>query len=80
MAINVQVDKKEGPNENNSGIIRRFTKRVQESGILTRVRGIRYFERQASPYVKKKKTLKKIENKKNIEKDIKLGKINANYR
>lgn len=76
--INVQVER--NPNENNSGIIRKFTKRVQEAGVLNRVRGLRYYERAPSPYVKKKKTLKKLVNKKAIEKDIKLGKINANYR
>ena len=71
--INVQVEK--GPNENNTSIIRKFTRRVQDSGVLNRVRGLRYYERSASTYVQKKKTLKKITQKEETDKLIKLGKM-----
>jgi ribosomal protein S21 len=70
--LNVAVDKQ--GTENNAGIIRRFTKRVQEAGILRRVRGIRYQERDKSAYVKKKKTLKSLRKKEQIQEMIKLGK------
>ena len=73
MAINVQVEK--NANENNINLIKRFTRRVQGSGILPRVRGIRYSQRVTSGYVKKKKTLKSIEHKKNILELIKMGKM-----
>jgi len=71
--INVQVER--NPNENNTSIIRKFTRRVQESGVLNRVRGLRYHERSASTYVQKKKTLKKITRQEETEKLIKLGKM-----
>lgn len=75
MSTNVQVEKT--GTENNVGLIRRFTKRVQESGIVKRVRGIRYSDRNRSHYVKKKKTLEVLERRAKRENLIKLGKISA---
>jgi hypothetical protein len=75
MSTNVQVEKT--GTENNVGLIRRFTKRVQESGIVKRVRGIRYSDRNRSHYVKKKKTLEQIDRRIKREHLIKLGKISA---
>lgn len=71
--INVEVER--NPNENNTHIIRKFTKTMQEAGVLKRVRDIRYHSRNESKYVTKKKTLKKISNRAEIEKQFKLGKI-----
>lgn len=62
-------------NENNLNLVRRFTKKVQGSGILPRVRSIRYASRQASPYVKKKKTLKVLRKREAVTELIKLGKM-----
>jgi ribosomal protein S21 len=73
MSINVQVEKND--KENTAGLMRRFTKRVRGSGILSRVRGIRYYERQKSDYVRKKRTLKRIAKKMERDEQIKLGKI-----
>lgn len=70
--LNVAVDK--NSNENNTGILRRFTKRVQESGVLRRVRGIRYKDRNKSKYVTKKKTLKSLKKRETLAELIKLGK------
>lgn len=69
---NVAVDK--NSNENNTSVIRRFTKRVQESGVLRRVRSIRYTERAKSDYVKKKNTLKVLKKRAKVEEYLKLGK------
>ena len=73
MSINVEVAK--NANENNLSLIRRFTKRVQGSGILPRLRGIRYSKRKLSEYVKKKKTLSRIEEQGKTAELIKMGKI-----
>lgn len=73
MAINAEVKKKD--NENNSGILRRFTKKIQGSGIIPRVRSLRYNERGLSPFKRKKKTLKALRYAENMEEQIKLGKI-----
>jgi ribosomal protein S21 len=75
MATNVAVDKT--GTENNVALIRRFTRRVQESGIVKRVRSIRYEERARSHYVKKKKALEVISRRAEREKLLKLGKISA---
>jgi len=75
MATNVSVDRNN--NENSLGVLRRFTKRVQGSGILNRVRGLRYTERELSFYKRKMKTLETIRYKENQAMLIKQGKIPA---
>jgi hypothetical protein len=73
MAVNVEVTK--NGNDNNLGLIRKFTKRVQGSGILTRLRGRRYSARKPSEYTKKKMTLKRIGERGRIRELIKMGKM-----
>lgn len=73
MATNVEVAK--SGNDNNLGLIRKFTKRVQGSGILSRLRSRRYSTRKLSEYVKKKKTLKKMVERNRIRGLIKMGKM-----
>ena len=67
-------------NENNVNLIRRFTKRVQGSGVLPRVRSIRYSSRKQSEYVKKKKTLKVLKRREEVNELIKMGKMVENTR
>lgn len=71
--INAEVIKTN--NENNLNLIRRFTKRVQVSGVLPRVRSIRYSTRKLSSYVKQKKTLKVLKRREEVTELIKLGKM-----
>ncbi len=61
--------------ENSMGVIRRFTKRVQGAGILPRVRSLRYKNRNQSRNTVKKKTLKRIGRRKEVDLLIKLGKM-----
>jgi hypothetical protein len=72
MAINVEVSK--NGTENNLSLIRKFTKRVQGSGVLPRVRGLRYAQRKLSEYVRKKKALKRIKKIEVTTLNIKMGK------
>ncbi len=74
MATNVEVTK--NGMENSLGILRRFTKRVQGSGVLSRVRSLRYAERNQSFYKKKKHTLEAIRRREDYNLQVKLGKIN----
>lgn len=76
--INVEVTS--NANENNVGIIRRFTKKVQGSGILPKVRSKRYSLRDLSHYKIKKNTLKNINRKAEIMELIKMGKMADNKR
>jgi len=73
MAINIQVEKNN--NESTANLIRRFTKRVQGSGIIPRMRSTRYFKRQKSSNVTKVAKLKKLERTKEYDTLLKLGKI-----
>lgn len=73
MNTNIQVNKND--KENTAGLLRRFSKRVRGSGILSRVKSLRYYERKKSEYVRKKKTLKRLVKKAKRDEMIKLGKI-----
>jgi ribosomal protein S21 len=69
------IDIKKNANENNLSLLRRFTRRVQESGILPKVKSLRYNQRPKSKLATKELTLKKISRRKEIEKLKKLGKM-----
>lgn len=73
MATNVQVEKNQ--NESSANVIRRFTKRMQGSGVIPRVRKIRYYARTKSENVRKEAKLKKLTKAVAYEKELKLGKI-----
>lgn len=71
--INVELTKNN--NENNLSLIRRFSKKVKSSGIIKKVRSIRYKQRAESKSTRKKKALKTIRRKAEIDEMIKLGKM-----
>mgnify|MGYP007024645356 CR=1 FL=1 len=71
--INVNIEK--NATESAASVLRRFTKKVQESGVLNRVRSIKYTERNLSFYKKKKAALEKLRRGKERENLIKLGKL-----
>ena len=73
MATNIEVARTEG--ESTLNLIRRFSKRVQGAGIVNRLRGIRYHSRIKSKNVERKKALKVIKRREEIQELIKLGKI-----
>jgi len=69
----VEVNK--NSNENNASILRRFSRKIQESNIIQKVKGSRYNKRKESKLKVKKATLKHLERRKETEKLRKLGKI-----
>lgn len=73
MAVNVEVER--GNNENSISIIKRFTRRVQGSGVLMRVRKNRFTERNRSHFVKKKNALKRLNRQAETAELIKMGKM-----
>lgn len=73
MATNVQVEKNQ--NESSANVIRRFTKRMQNAGIVRRMRASRYYTRVKSTNVRKEARLKKLTKKENYERDYKMGKV-----
>ncbi len=68
------IEVKKNTNENNMNLVRRFTRKVQESGIIQKVKSKRYNERAESKIKTKIATLKRINRKKVLEKLQKLGK------
>jgi len=69
------IEVKKNPNENNTSILRRFSRRIRESGVIQKVKGNRYNERKESKLKVKKGTLKRLTRRKEIEKLKKLGKM-----
>jgi ribosomal protein S21 len=67
MASNVQVEKNQ--NESSANVIRRFTKRMQGSGVIPRVRKLRYHTRIKSE--NERQRAKAVA----YEKELKLGKV-----
>ena len=73
MATNVEVEK--NATENPLSVLRRFTKRVQGSGVLPRVRSIRYNTRTQSHFKVKRKRLNSIKRFEDRNELIKQGKL-----
>ena len=73
--INVEVTRNSG--ENTLGVIRRFTRKVQNSGIIPRVRSLRSQTRVQSKYKVKQRALTLLARRANMAQLIKLGKAPA---
>lgn len=71
----VVIEVKKNPNENNAAVLRRFSRKVQESSIIQKVKNNRYNERKESKVKTKKATLKRLLKRVEMEKLRKLGKI-----
>ena len=69
------IEVRKNPNENNASVLRRFSRKIQESNIIQKVKGSRYNERKESKLKVKKATLKRLGKRKEIERLRKLGKI-----
>lgn len=71
----VNAEVKKNNNENAVSLIRRFTKRVQGSGVIPRVRSIRYAQRKPNHSRMKKDALVVLGMRKEYELLDKLGKL-----
>ena len=69
------IEVRKNPNEASSSILRRFSRKIQESGIIQGVKGNRYSERKKSKLKIKKNALRRLARRKEIERLRKLGKI-----
>jgi len=77
--INIEVRNSE--NENSLNVLRKFSKKIRSSGILKRAKSSKFHSRPKTKFSRKKHTLRTIKKRKEIERLIKLGKIqdtNAN--
>jgi ribosomal protein S21 len=71
--VNAEVSK--SGNESPLAVIRKFSRRVQGTGLIQRARKRRYFERTLSKTVSKKKALKRIKRHTEFRKLVKEGKV-----
>ncbi len=73
MSVNAEVQK--SGNETALSVIRKFSRRVQSAGLVKAVRGRRYFSRDASKIVKKKRALKLLKRRAEYRQLVKEGKV-----
>jgi len=71
--MTIEVNKKD--RETSESLIRRFTRRVQQSGVLVRARRTRFRADEKSKREKRSEALYKIKIRKEIDKLKKLGKF-----
>ena len=71
MATNVDIKKTK--NDNNLGLLRKFSRKVKISGVLQKKRSLRYFDRNDSDFKKKANALNKIVKRKEYEYKEKMG-------
>jgi len=71
--INAEVQK--SGSENALSTIRKFSRRVQGTGLVKTVRANRYYVRHGSKIVKKKRALKLIKRREEYRQNVKEGKI-----
>ena len=65
--------KKEG-RETSQSLVRRFSKRIKQSGILVQARNSRFRERSKSPQLKKRSALRREQLKREYQRKEKMGK------
>lgn len=75
MAIEVNKN----ANESTASLLRRFSKKVQGSGLVRQVRNSRFSDRTKSELKKKQDALKKLARRAEYERLWKLGKIKHDY-
>ena len=73
MTVQAEVQKNDG--ESAVNLIRRFSKRIQGAGLISRMRSRRYHVRIKSRQVQRKQALKVIKRREEVRELIKLGKM-----
>lgn len=68
------IEVKKNSNENNASLLRRFSRKVMDSGIIQKVKSKRYSERPTSKLSLKEMKLRRITHRVNLEHLRKLGK------
>ena len=68
------LEVKKTDKENTQGLIRRFSRGLQQSGILLRAKKLRFRERPKSHTAMKKAALRRVELRREYEKARKMGK------
>jgi len=75
MTAGTRVEVRRGKNESSTALIRRFTRRAQELGLVREMRGRRYWQRTKSKNVGHKRALISKVRRETYNELVKLGKI-----
>ncbi len=75
MTRTTNIELKRNPNENGLSLIRRFSRKMQESGIIPQVKGARYAIRPISKLAEKNMKVRRLARRVEVEKLKKLGKM-----
>lgn len=70
---NIKIER--NSHENAASVIRRFSRKMQEAGIIPKVKGSRYSERGLSKLSQKTMALRRQARRKEVERLKKLGKM-----
>ena len=76
MALEIKKDER----ETSQNLVRRFSRRIKQSGILLRARRARFKKRSKSRQMRKKSALRREQLKKEYEKMEKMGKSKQQWR
>lgn len=68
----ISVNRKDS-NEANENLIRRFNRKVQQSGVVAKVKNLQYFEKPESKTERRRKAILRKERKAEKAKRIRLG-------
>ncbi len=69
------IELKRNNHENGVSLLRRFSRKMQEAGIIPKVKGNRYASRDVSKLAQKNMRLKSLARRKEVERLKKLGKM-----
>ncbi len=69
------IELKKNAHENGASLIRRFSRKMQEAGIIPKVKGGRYAVRPMSKLAQKNMRIKSLVRRKEVERLKKLGKM-----
>lgn len=73
MATNVDINRRE--KENTLGVMKRFSQKVRSSGVVPKLKSLKFQEREFSKLKRKKQALRRIEKTSEREHLRKLGKV-----
>lgn len=71
----IRLEVKRQANESTGSLLRRFSKRVQSSGLVKRAKSLRFAERGQSAFKRKRAALVRLERRAKFARLKKLGKI-----
>ncbi len=69
------IELKRNNHENGLSLVRRFSRKMQEAGIIPKVKGNRYASRAVTKLAQKNMKLKSLARRKEVERLKKLGKM-----